>query len=195
MSHRRLSTECNGLKLTTTLVRGYNPADIAIANQVLSIAPASHSLEIHPKTGVSVQRQVRATGWFVVRLAFITLRLTLRLSRGWRSGEEIAPKRSKGPPEKRGWAVPRPGLRWRRRSSEPAAGSTRPPNSGSPPPPPSPLASGFSFSRSSDFGESLIPPGAQSDVPPPPARASSAAPPRSGYGRGPVAAVVLRLGC
>ncbi len=44
MSHRRLSTECNGLKLTTTLVRGYHPADIAIANQVLSIATASHSL-------------------------------------------------------------------------------------------------------------------------------------------------------
>jgi hypothetical protein len=43
MSHTRLSTEF-GLKLTTTLVRGYNPADIAIANQVLSIAPASHSL-------------------------------------------------------------------------------------------------------------------------------------------------------
>jgi hypothetical protein len=92
-----------------------------------------------------------------MRLASITLRPTLRLSRCLLPAEEIAPKRSKRPPEKRGWGVPRPGLGWRRQGSEPAAGSTRPPSSGSPPPPPSPPASGFSFAQSSDFGESPNP--------------------------------------
>src|SRR5258708_15983513 len=90
----------------------------------------------------------------------------------------------------------RPTLLGRRlQRPELAVDSVPPPSSGSPLLPPSQLESEFSFSRSSDFYECLIPPAAQSDVPPPPARASSAAPSRSGYGRGPVAAVVLRLGC
>src|SRR5258708_34123772 len=101
-----------------------------------------------------------------MRLASITLRPTL--SRRLLPAEEIGPKRSKRPPEKRWWGVPRPGLGWRRQGSEPAAGSTPPPSSGWPPPPPSPPASGFSFDQSSDFSECLIPPPAQSHVPPPP---------------------------
>src|SRR5258708_19514082 len=83
----------------------------------------------------------------------------------------------------------------RLRCSELAVDSVPPPSSGSPLPPPSQLESEFSFSRSSDFYECLIPPAAQSDVPPPPARASFAAPPGFGYEPGPVAAAVLRLGC
>src|SRR5271165_2801359 len=48
--------------------------------------------------------------------------------------------------------------------------------------------------RSRYFGKSLTAPGARCDARPPPVPASSSAPPRSGCGRGPVAANLLRLG-
>src|SRR5258708_7355900 len=145
-------------------------------------------LETRPETRVSVQGSSQEL--MVCRAAGPCATPKL-VAPSRRIGRKSSKPRQEGP---LGAALPYL-LGPRLRCSELAVDSVPPPSSGSPLLPPSPLVSAVCFSRSTDLYHSLIPPAAQSDVPPPPARASSAAPSRSGYGRGPVAAVVLRLGC
>ena len=68
------------------------------------------------------------------------------------------------------------------------------PNSGWRPRRPSPVAIGFSFSRTNDCGESLTAPDARCDARPPLVPVRSSAQLQSGCGRGPVAANLLRPG-